>query len=282
MALYREEARHRGESGQARWSDAAIVERILEHNLHGIDLDPRAVQIAAAALWLKARQMAPEARIARMNLVASHLRLASLPDDDAELQRLRREVEAQTGVPGALTDTIVHALRGADHLGSLLKVDAAVDEAIELHERQAAARSAPAQTDMFAAAPAQQGSIELSPEARRTLIERLEDFLAGCTGSHGWDCGLSTGRLLRVPMGRGNSTASRASAVRRDEDVVQTSVLEKGAPREFPSGKADFRVCTIEWFSKQVQGFEGRGDRQRQEPRRGSESGDTQSVCEPN
>jgi hypothetical protein len=26
----------------------AIVERILEHNLHGIDLDPRAVQIAAA------------------------------------------------------------------------------------------------------------------------------------------------------------------------------------------------------------------------------------------
>ncbi len=60
VALYREEARHRGrEPATERWSDRAIVERILEHNLHGIDLDPRAVQIAAAALWLKARQRRP-------------------------------------------------------------------------------------------------------------------------------------------------------------------------------------------------------------------------------
>ena len=59
-ALYREEARHRGETEAERWSDRAIVERILSHNLHGIDLDPRAMQIAAAALWLKAQQMAPE------------------------------------------------------------------------------------------------------------------------------------------------------------------------------------------------------------------------------
>ena len=40
VALYREEARHRGEAGEERWSDRAIVERILSHNLHGIDLDP--------------------------------------------------------------------------------------------------------------------------------------------------------------------------------------------------------------------------------------------------
>ncbi len=69
--LYREEARgiagkvERRASGgiatggswqlRAEWTDRAIVERILEHNLHGIDLDPRAVQIAAAALWLKAQ-----------------------------------------------------------------------------------------------------------------------------------------------------------------------------------------------------------------------------------
>ena len=60
VALYREESRHRGEQDdQEKWSDRAIVERILEHNLHGIDLDPRAVQIAAAALWLKAQQTCP-------------------------------------------------------------------------------------------------------------------------------------------------------------------------------------------------------------------------------
>ncbi|WP_293270480.1 DNA methyltransferase [Nannocystis sp.] len=75
-ALYQEEARHRGEAGQPQWSDRAIVERILENNLHGLDLDPRAIQIAAAALWLKARQTCPEAQPRRLNLVATNLRLA--------------------------------------------------------------------------------------------------------------------------------------------------------------------------------------------------------------
>ena len=70
---------HRGEAGQERWSTRAIVESILENNLHGIDLDPRAVQIAAAALWLKAKQTCSEAEPARMNLVASNLRLEVSP-----------------------------------------------------------------------------------------------------------------------------------------------------------------------------------------------------------
>ena len=87
-----------------------IVERILEHNLHGIDLDPRAVQIAAAALWLKAQQTCREAHPAQLNLVASNLRLASLPDDDPALVELRRQVERETGIPAELTDTIVDAL----------------------------------------------------------------------------------------------------------------------------------------------------------------------------
>ena len=149
VALYREEARHRGFESRFRrnrnrlkptlpddWTDRAIVERILEHNLHGIDLDPRAVQIAAAALWLKAQQTCRDARPSRFNLVASNLRLASLPDDDPALVELRREVQRETGIPPDLTDTVVHALKGADHLGSLLKVDAAVEDAIRQHEEQ--------------------------------------------------------------------------------------------------------------------------------------------------
>ena len=131
VALYREEARHRGEAGQPEWSDRAIVEHILAHNLHGIDIDPRAVQIAAAALWLKAQQVAPGARPEQLNLVASNLRLARLPDDDPALIELRRVVEQETGIPAKLTDAIVHALRGADYLGSLLKVSSVVEKAIE-------------------------------------------------------------------------------------------------------------------------------------------------------
>jgi hypothetical protein len=72
VALYREEAEHLGEVGQPKWSDQAIVESILANNLHGVDLDPRAVQIAAAALMLTAQRVSPGARPGKLNLVASN------------------------------------------------------------------------------------------------------------------------------------------------------------------------------------------------------------------
>lgn len=188
VALYREEARHRGEAGGERWSDPAIVERILAHNLHGIDLDPRAVQIAASALWLKARQVAPDARPERLNLVASNLRLASLPDDDPALIELRREVERETGTPGGLTDTLIHALRGADHLGSLLKVDTAVDEALARHEAMLG-RAVAEQGDLFTGFNPQPERVAIGrDEAKATLLDLLEGFLAKHTG--GDDLGL--------------------------------------------------------------------------------------------
>jgi hypothetical protein len=77
FALYQEEARHRGLDDEEEWQPRAIVERILGHNLYGIDLDARAVQIGAAALWLKAQQTCAGARPAQLNLVASNLRLAA-------------------------------------------------------------------------------------------------------------------------------------------------------------------------------------------------------------
>lgn len=134
FALYKEEARHRGGAEADQWTDTAIVERILEHNLHGIDLDPRAVQIAAAALWLKAQTVCSEAKPKQLNLVASKLGIASLRDDDPGLVELRRTVEEETGIPATLTNSLIEALQGADHLGSLLKVDSAIADAIQSFE----------------------------------------------------------------------------------------------------------------------------------------------------
>ncbi|MCP5117778.1 MAG: SAM-dependent methyltransferase, partial [bacterium] len=151
--------------------DREIGESIVENNLHGIDIDPWAVQIAAAALFLKLRQACPEAHPRRLNLVASNLRLASLADDDPALVELRREIEAETGIPATLTDTLVQALQGADHLGSLLRIDEAVEAAVAEHE-------ASAQLGLFEA-PAAGSTRGLEPEkARRTLLDRLEGFLA--------------------------------------------------------------------------------------------------------
>ena len=167
-------------SDAPEWQPRAIVENILEQNLHGIDLDPRAVQIAAAALWMKAQHHAEGAEPEAMNLVASSLRLANLPDTDPALVELRKQVETDTGVPAALTDTIVHALRGADHLGSLLRVDQAVDDAIRTWERGSPTGDKPVQGGLFGDTKPQQLRMDTAT-ARQSVLSSLETFLASHT-----------------------------------------------------------------------------------------------------
>lgn len=173
-ALYEEEARHRGVSV----SREEIARSIVENNLHGIDIDPRAVQIAAAAVWLKLKTYAPKAELRQMNLVASNLGLVSLPADDPALLELERAVERETGIPARLTRQLVEALKGADHLGSLLKVDQAIERAIAEHERTAGlSRAAAAQGDLFAGYSPVQQSLSVE-EAWASVTGLLAAFLA--------------------------------------------------------------------------------------------------------
>lgn len=179
IALYEEEARHRGES----WSREQIATWIVENNLHGIDIDPRAVQIAAAALWLKVKGYAPKAEPRRMNLVASNLGLGSLAKDDPALLELESAVEQETGIPAALTRRIVESLKGADHLGSLLKVSETIDRAIAQHEQNVGlVGHAPSQGDLFDGFAPNRFAVS-AEEARRSLLGRLGVFLTRHTGA---------------------------------------------------------------------------------------------------
>ena len=126
--MWEEEARHRGET----WAPEEIAARIVAENLHGIDIDARAIQIAAAALWVRAKLYAAGAaaaagatkplRLSRMNLVAPRFGLATLPKDDPARAALEQELFA-LGVPKETTTALVESLKGVDHLGTLLRVD---------------------------------------------------------------------------------------------------------------------------------------------------------------
>jgi hypothetical protein len=171
-SIYREEARNLGQV----WSDKAIAEGILENNLHGVDIDPRAVQIAAAALFVKARSFAPDMRLKKMNLVAPALRLARLPANDPALEKLRKDLRIEAGIPDELTNKIIKGLAGVDHLGTLLKVDQAIEDALRDHERPVSATAATG--DLFTRKfPAAQTALPIG-EARATVIDKLEPFLA--------------------------------------------------------------------------------------------------------
>ncbi len=182
LALFQEEARHRGMEDAPEWSERAIVEHLLAYTLHGIDIDPRAVQIAAASLWLKGKSLCPEIEPEQLNLVAPNLRLADLPDDDPALVELRFEIKTETGIDREFTSQILEALRGADHLGSLLKIDQAVDSAIDQQEQQLKAQRPKVQhvqLSLSGEAPPVQAEMDFSPvEARADLQELLEQFLS--------------------------------------------------------------------------------------------------------
>lgn len=188
VPLYREEARHRGQAETPGWSDEAIVESIVENNLHGIDIDPRAVQTAAAALMLEAKKACPSAAPRVVNLVAPALNLAGLADDDPALVELVQAIERDTGLPGSLTRQVVRALAGADHLGTLLKVDTEVAQAIaQFQDRLSTLEHK--QGSLFHGYDPQQQALpapgfgpvmrkDVTPEqAHRALFDRLSRFL---------------------------------------------------------------------------------------------------------
>ena len=183
-ALYREEAHHRGETGQPQWSDDAIAESILANNLFGIDIDPRAVQIAAAALLLKAKRVSPGVRPSRLNLVASQLRLSNLPDNDPALIELRQQVERETGIPERVTNALIGELAGADHLGSLLKIGRALDKALAV-DAENLSQVSTEQGQLFGGGftPVPKREPISIDEAKVSLLRRLEGFLAAHTSS---------------------------------------------------------------------------------------------------
>jgi hypothetical protein len=242
VTMYREEARHRGVS----WSDAEIADSILANNLHGVDIDPRAIQIAAAALFLKAKSLSPEARPSRLNLVAPTLQLGNLPDDDPSLIQLRSELKREAGLSEDLTRRLVSALAGVDYLGTLLKVDAAVDEALQSADLEIE-RGIPGQGDLWKGFAKQQVKLTFH-EAKATVLDKLEQFLAKHSSSE--DLGL---RL------DGEQLASGVRFVRMVKegsyDVVVGNPPYQGlsktaigdyVAKKYPRGKADLYAAFLE------------------------------------
>lgn len=117
---------------------------ILACNVHGVDIDPRCAQIAALSLWMRAQKA-----FQTMGLSASerpfirlvHVAVAEpMPGEGDYLrafldQHCSRDAEAR--VMGELIQVAFDAMRLAGELGSLLKVEGTIREAIS-HARSAA------------------------------------------------------------------------------------------------------------------------------------------------
>ena len=116
----------------------AVPALILQHNLHGIDIDLRATQIAGLALWLRAQRAfqdlgirgADRPAITRANIVCAE----PMPGEADLLEEFTATLQPR--VLGQLVKVIFDKMKLAGEAGSLLKVEQEISGAIAEAKRQ--------------------------------------------------------------------------------------------------------------------------------------------------
>ena len=177
-AMYRD-ARDRGE---VEITDQRIPGAILEYNLYGVDIDRRAVQLAALSLFMKAKTMHPQARVEQVNLVVAD---ATMPDSGVKkrfLARYAHDPRLQKAVAQVLDD-----MDQVAQVGSLLRVEERLRELLARagHEAAAGALDVRRQRELPGMEPQvrQMGLAEVAVEAQssawtpHTTLQELRDDL---------------------------------------------------------------------------------------------------------
>ena len=160
-----------------------ICATILNQNLHGIDIDERAIQIAHAALWMHAVERAPKLRPDLVTMLGEHLVAANLalPKDRAHLQLFLAKHPDDSPLEPTL-DAIFRGLSDADQLGTLLRLEEDVEQALQKLKDESDLRGSQVLRESQAKMPfmAEQYTLEESLPRRdygvwkREVLERLK------------------------------------------------------------------------------------------------------------
>jgi len=111
---------------------------ILKHNLHGIDIDLRATQIAALALWLRCQRAYQALRlkngerpkITRSNIVCAE----PMPGETDLLKEFTATLQPK--VLGQLVEAVFEKMKLAGEAGSLLKIEEEIREAASTAKKE--------------------------------------------------------------------------------------------------------------------------------------------------
>jgi hypothetical protein len=111
----------------------SIPKLIIEYNIHGVDIDPRAVQIAGLSLWQRAQRswqlmnLKPDQRpvVNKSNIVCAE----PMPGETKLLREFSASLKPR--VLGQLLEIIFDKMNLAGEAGSLLKIEQEIVEAIE-------------------------------------------------------------------------------------------------------------------------------------------------------
>lgn len=110
---------------------------IIEHNIHGIDIDPRAVQIAGLSLWLRAQRAwksqglaaGDRPRVERSNVVCAE----PMPGDKQQLEAFCKELHPAIA---QMVTAIFEEMKLAGEAGSLLKIEQEISSLVAGAKKQ--------------------------------------------------------------------------------------------------------------------------------------------------
>jgi len=146
-AMYEEESVREGRTLTPR----EICATILNHNLFGIDIDERAVQIATVNLWMKAKEKAAELEPGDLTTfhrhqVATNIRL---PRERDQLEVFLQKHPEDAQLRPAL-ELVFKGLEHADELGALLQIEEPVNAVFrQLKQEAEKSKGTPVQRGLF-------------------------------------------------------------------------------------------------------------------------------------
>jgi hypothetical protein len=172
----------------------ALSALILRHNLFGVDIDPRAAQIAALALWLRAQRAYREHELSageRELITRTHIVVAEpMPGDQALVEVFANAL--QPPLLGGLFTRMVTEMQLAGELGTLLRVDGAIATTLT-NAREEFVRQATVTPQLPGLEPERQEELDFSEiddvrffeEAEVMLLDALRRFSESAAGSSG-------------------------------------------------------------------------------------------------
>lgn len=137
VEMYREELERAGQPGWPAKASVAKAEdipgAIVQQNLFGIDLDLRAVQIAALTMFIKARTLQPGCAVTDLNFACANMEQIS----GGRLDSIVSQAKFKHPIYESVLRGLVSRMKNSDQLGSLLRPEKVLQELIATERRKA-------------------------------------------------------------------------------------------------------------------------------------------------
>jgi hypothetical protein len=169
---------------------SALPGLILRHNLHGVDIDLRATQIASLALWLRCQRASGDLdlatderpRITRSNVVCAE----PMPGEDDLLAEFTATL--QPALLGQLVTTVFEKMKLAGELGSLLEMEDEIREAVADAKREYAAHLQRLRDDdgylPTLEPPRERTLFDFADMTETDFLDRAEDDIVAALGEY--------------------------------------------------------------------------------------------------